>query len=86
MAWSYYGDRAMTYLFGDTRAVLWYRLAYVAMFFIAAISDTSLVWLISAITLPVMALPNLVGIMLLRRDMKQTVRDYWRDVGAKSRG
>ena len=80
VAWSYYGDRAMTYLFGDTRAVLWYRLAYVAMFFIAAISDTSLVWLISAITLPLMALPNLLGIMLLRRDMKQTVRDYWRDV------
>ena len=81
VAWSYYGDRAITYLFGDTRAVLWYRLGYVAMFFIAAISDTSLVWLISAVTLAAMSLPNLLGIVLLSREMKQTVRDYWRDVG-----
>ena len=80
IAWSYYGDRAMTYLFGHTRYVLAYRLAYVLAFFLAAFVDTSLVWLISAITLPLMALPNLLGILLLRREMKQTVQDYWRDV------
>ena len=77
IAWSYYGDRAMTFLFGS-RSVLPYRIFYAAVFFVAAIVDTSLVWLLSAVTLALMALPNLVGIMLLRRDMKQTVRDYWR--------
>ncbi|MEC8820268.1 MAG: amino acid carrier protein, partial [Pseudomonadota bacterium] len=45
VAWSYYGDRAMTYLFG-TGSLTAYRLAYVFGFFIAAISDTSLIWLI----------------------------------------
>ena len=83
IAWSYYGDRAMTYLFGDTRAVLPFRIAYVAAFFLAAFVDTSLVWLISAVTLPLMALPNLLGIALLSREMKQTVKDYWRDVDSK---
>ena len=77
IAWSYYGDRAMTYLFG-IRSVLPYRIVYSAIFFIAAVIDTSMVWLFSAITLALMALPNLFGILLLRRDMKQTVRDYWR--------
>ena len=77
IAWSYYGDRAMTYLFG-VRSVLPYRIVYSAIFFIAAVIDTSMVWLFSAITLALMAIPNLFGIMLLRRDMKQTVRDYWR--------
>ena len=77
IAWSYYGDRAITYLFG-LRWVLPYRLFYCAAFFIAAVVDTSMVWLFSAVTLALMALPNLFGIMLLRRDMKQTVRDYWR--------
>ena len=80
IAWSYYGDRATAYLFGHTRYVLHYRLIYVLAFFLAAFVDTSLVWLISAITLPLMALPNLLGIFLLRREMKQAVRDYWRDV------
>ena len=76
IAWSYYGDRAITYLFG-LRWVLPYRLFYCATFFIAAVIDTSMVWLFSAVTLALMAIPNLFGIMLLRKDMKQTVNDYW---------
>ena len=76
IAWSYYGDRAMTYLFG-VRAVMPYRVVYIAAFFAASVTDTSLVWLVSAITLALMALPNLVGIMLLRREMKQAVGEYW---------
>ena len=79
VAWSYYGDRAVTYLFGgSTAAVLPYRLLYVAAFFLATVVDTSLVWLVSAVTLALMALPNLFGIVLLAREMKETVRDYWR--------
>ncbi len=76
LAWSYYGDRAVTYLFG-TRIVTPYRVVYVLAFFLAAVMDTSLVWLVSAITLALMALPNLLGCMLLRREMKAAVRDYW---------
>ena len=76
IAWSYYGDRAMTYLFG-VRAVMPYRVVYIAGFFAAAIADTSLVWLMSAISLALMAIPNLVGIMLLGREMKSVVGDYW---------
>lgn len=76
IAWSYYGDRAITYLFG-TRWVMPYRAAYVGAFFVATVLDTSLVWLVSAVTLALMALPNLVGIVLLSREMKTAVRDYW---------
>ena len=76
IAWSYYGDRAITYLFG-LRWILPYRLCYCAAFFIAAVVDTSMVWLFSAVTLALMAIPNLFGIMLLRKDMKKTVSDYW---------
>ena len=76
IAWSYYGDRAITYLFG-TRWVMPYRGAYVLAFFLATVLDTSLVWLVSAVTLALMALPNLVGIVLLCREMKTAVRDYW---------
>ena len=78
IAWSYYGDRAITYLFG-TRWVLPYRGVYVLAFFLATVLDTSLVWLVSAVTLALMALPNLVGIVLLSREMKTAVRDYWRN-------
>lgn len=76
LAWSYYGDRAMTYLFG-ARSVLPYRIAYVIGFFLAAVVDTSLVWLISAITIALMTLPNLFGICLLAREIKADTREYW---------
>ena len=83
IAWSYYGDRAVTYLFGPV-AVLPYRLIYIAGFFLAAQADTTLVWNISAVTLFFMALPNLIGILLLRKVMKKTVDDYWQSI--KGRG
>ncbi|MCY4533186.1 MAG: sodium:alanine symporter family protein [Gammaproteobacteria bacterium] len=76
VAWSYYGDRAMTYLFG-VRSVLPYRIIYVASFFTAAVVDTSLVWLIAAITVTFMTLPNLFTILLLHKEMKQIIADYW---------
>ena len=75
VAWSYYGDRAITYLFG-VKYVTPYRVAYVTGFFAAAIADTSLVWLISAITLALMAIPNLVSIFLLRKEIRIDSSDY----------
>jgi AGCS family alanine or glycine:cation symporter len=76
IAWSYYGDRAMTYLLGP-KSVMPYRVIYVAGFFWAAFSDTTLVWALSAVSIVVMTLPNLFGIMMLRKEMKQTMNEYW---------
>ena len=76
IAWSYYGDRAMTYLFG-ARSVLPYRIVYVCGFFYAALADTTIIWNVSLITIVLMTAPNLVGILLMRREMKQTVKEYW---------
>ena len=76
ISWSYYGDRAMTYLFGPG-SVKYYRLVYVVAFFIASFADTTIIWTLSGITVAVMTLPNLFGILMLRKDMKQTVADFW---------
>lgn len=76
IAWSYYGDRAMTYLLG-ARSVMPYRVIYVAGFFWASFADTSLIWTLAAVAIVVMTLPNLFGIFLLRKEMKETVDEYW---------
>ena len=81
IAWSYYGDRAVVYLVG-TRWVMPYRLLYVAGFFMATIADTSLIWLISAITVALMTLPNLIGILLMRKEVKQMTQTYWQKIKA----
>ncbi len=76
IAWSYYGDRAITYLLG-TGAVLPYRLVYILGFFVASFADTTLIWNIAAVSIAMSTLPNLFGLMMLHKDMKQTVSDYW---------
>ncbi len=82
IAWSYYGDRAMTYLLGP-RSIMPYRVIYVAGFVWASFSDTTLVWALSAVAIVVMTLPNLFGIVLLSKEMKQTVDLYWQNVKDK---
>ncbi len=79
IAWSYYGDRAMTYLLGPA-SVMPYRVVYVFGFLWAAVSDTTLVWTLSAVAIVVMTLPNLFGILMLRKEMKDSVADYWKKV------
>jgi AGCS family alanine or glycine:cation symporter len=76
ISWSYYGGRAMTFLMG-TKSVKYYRIVYVLAFFIASFADTTIIWTLSGITIALMTLPNLFGILMLRKDMKQTVADYW---------
>ncbi len=78
ISWSYYGGRAVTYLFG-TKYVIIYRLIYVAGFFLASFTDTTIVWTISYITIAIMTIPNLFGILVLRKDIKGTIRKYWKD-------
>ena len=78
IAWSYYGDRAMVYLFG-VGSVKYYRMVYVLGFFFASFSDTTLVWNLAAVAIVLMTLPNLLGILLLRKEMKSTVKTYLDD-------
>ncbi|WP_296622474.1 sodium:alanine symporter family protein [Marivirga sp.] len=75
ISWSYYGDRAMTYLFGP-KSVIYYRVVYVVAFFFAAFQDTTIIWTLSAITIALMTIPNLIGILWLRKDMKKTIGEY----------
>lgn len=76
IAWSYYGDRAMTYLLGS-KSVMPYRVVYVAGFFYAAFADTTIVWNLALITIVLMTAPNLFGLLYMHKEMKQTVSDYW---------
>ena len=78
IAWSYYGDRAMTYLFGP-KSVLPYRVVYVLGFFYAALADTTVVWNIALITIVLMTVPNLIGMLFMHKEMKQTVKKYWEE-------
>jgi len=76
ISWSYYGDRAVTYLLG-TKFVLPYRILYIIAFFAAALTDTTIIWSLAYVVIVFMAVPNLFGILILHRDMKRSIKEYW---------
>lgn len=78
IAWSYYGGRSVTYLWG-VKYVVYYRILYVLGFFFASFMDTTIVWTFSGIAIAMMTLPNLFGILMLHKEMKNTVGKYWID-------
>ncbi len=78
ISWSYYGDRAITYLFGSGK-VIYYHIIYVIGFFLASFTDTTIIWTLSGITIALMTIPNLFGILALSKEMKQEVKSFWKE-------
>lgn len=64
VSWSYYGDRAALFLFGQ-RSVVIYRLVYTFLVVVGAAVPLHLVWNLADITNILMALPNLLCLVLL---------------------
>jgi AGCS family alanine or glycine:cation symporter len=78
ISWSYYGGRAVTYLFG-IKGVMYYRIVYVIGFFLASFTDTTIVWTLSGITIALMTIPNLIGILTLHKEMKTELQQFWKE-------
>ncbi len=76
IAWSYYGDRCAFFLFGE-RAVLPYRVVYTLLVVIGAAVPLKLVWNIADVTNILMALPNLLGLVLLAGLVKKLKDEYF---------
>jgi amino acid carrier protein len=78
IAWSYYGDRAITYLIG-AKYVMIYRIIFVMAFFIASFVDTTIIWNLSMLTVAFMTVPNLIGLLILHKEVKSVIGSYWVD-------
>lgn len=66
IGWSYYGEKAMEYLFGS-RAIAIYRVIFTAAVIVGANVSLSLVWDFSDLMNGMMAIPNLIGLLLLAK-------------------
>jgi AGCS family alanine or glycine:cation symporter len=78
ISWSYYGGRAVTFLFG-IKGVFWYKAIYILGFFLASFTDTTIVWIFSGIAVALMTIPNLIGLLILHKEVKQEVRSFWEE-------
>ncbi len=82
ITWSYYGERAIIFLVG-VKGLKYYRIVYVLGFFLASFTDTTIIWVFSGITIALMTIPNLIGIFVLHKEMKEEVSSFWREYASR---
>lgn len=76
ISWSYYGERAWTYLFGDQQAQI-YRVIFVLCVFVGAVVNLGSVLDFSDMMLLTMAFPNMLGGFILSNEVAADLRNYW---------
>ena len=77
LGWSYYGDRCAEYLFGE-KAIPIYRWLFVAAITIGAVGGLKIIWTLADISNALMAIPNLIGLILLSGVVANETKKYCR--------
>lgn len=77
ISWSYYGDRCVEYLIKKPQAVTCYRALFCVFLFIGAIWKLELVWDFADMVITLMAIPNLIALLLLRKELIEDTRLYF---------
>ena len=87
LAWSYYGIQAWNYLFGSHSGKRWVELSYSSMFLlfvvIGASSSLTAVLDFSDMMIITMAFPNLIGLIIMRKEIRSEMVSYYSRLKSK---
>ena len=76
IGWSYYGEKALEYLLGE-KSIIVFRVVFVAAVIVGATRELKFVWDFSDLMNGLMAIPNLIGILLLSKVVKEESQRYF---------
>jgi len=79
LGWSYYGEKAMEYLFGN-KLVVPYRWAWVGAVMVGSVASLQVVWTFADIANALMAIPNLVSLLILSPVVAAETKAYFQQV------
>lgn len=77
LGWSFYGTKALEYLFG-TKATIVYKVIFVLFIIVGCTMNLSLAWGIADTLNGLMAVPNLIGVLLLSATVVKITGNYVR--------
>ena len=80
LGWSYYGERCWQYLFSE-RCLFVYRALWVLAALSFANVKVDFVWNLSDTLNGLMAVPNLIGLLLLAPMVFRVTREYFEEMG-----
>ncbi len=75
ISWSYYGERTFVFLFGEKRKRI-YQVILLTILFFGAIAHSTHVMEFGDLMILGMGFPNLIGVFLLRKEIKAALFDY----------
>ena len=79
LGWEYYGEKCFEYLFGENWLHI-YRYIWILFVFIGAITKLEIVWNFSDAMNALMAIPNLIGLILLSGVLSQETQIFESDI------
>jgi AGCS family alanine or glycine:cation symporter len=83
IAWCYYGEKCMEYMFGS-RMITPYRVAFVGLIMVGAVVSVPLAWAMGTLLNGMMAFPNLIGLAFLSGTVAKLSKDYFSRPEAES--
>lgn len=83
LGWSYYGERCAEYLFGE-KAIVPYRVIWIPFVVIGAVGGLEFIWALADTMNGLMAIPNLVGVLLLSGTILKLTKEFF--AGEKEKG
>ncbi|OED61249.1 sodium:alanine symporter [Vibrio tasmaniensis ZS-17] len=83
LGWNYYGERCVVFLLG-TKAVLPYKIIFIALVASGAFLKLDMIWLMADIVNGLMAIPNLIGLILLRRVVIEETKLFFKPLTSSS--
>lgn len=75
IAWSFYGERCWSYLFGDQSSII-YKLLFLLFVLLGSVTSAPNVLDFSDLMILLMAIPNLIGLYFLHGKVKTALRSY----------
>ncbi len=81
LGWAYYGERAVEY-FAGKKGLIPYRLLYLAVAVIAPVVELDVVWALADILNALMAIPNLLAVLFLSKEIAADTKKYINDLDA----
>lgn len=76
LGWCYYGERCFVYLAG-TRGIRLYRLLFIVLVGIGSFLKLDIIWILADIVNGLMAFPNLIALIGLRKVIIEETKDYF---------
>jgi AGCS family alanine or glycine:cation symporter len=80
LGWEYYGEKSFEYLCKNRKAVMAYRVVYSMATYVGATMALDMVWNFSDTMNGLMAIPNLICLLWLSKDIADVTFDYEKNV------